>query len=88
MEICPAQAHRSLQSCVRQGFPPINTLGCIGIQLTVTGTQGTGVRTPIAAAVAAATAGFVIVLHIPKGPTFAVVASMIVAAGFPSANTI
>jgi hypothetical protein len=49
---------------------------------TVTGTQGTGVKTPCAAAVAAATWGLLGVVHIPKGITFVIATlSIIVAAG-------
>ena len=51
----------------------------------ITGMQGIGVRTPIAAAVAVATIGFVIVLHIPKGLIFSKGAkSHIVAKGKPA----
>jgi hypothetical protein len=38
----------------------------------VTGTQGIGVKTPSAAAVAAATVGFASDWHIPKGGMFAI----------------
>lgn len=51
----------------------------------ITGIQGIGVRTPIAAAVAVATLGFVIATHIPKGFIFSKGAkSFIVATGKPS----
>ncbi len=51
----------------------------------ITGMQGIGVRTPIAAAVAVATIGFVMVVHIPKGLIFSKGAkSFIVATGKPS----
>ena len=50
------------------GFPPTNTVGDRGAQgAAVTGTQGIGVKTPSAAAVAAATCGFAMEVHIPKG---------------------
>lgn len=50
------------------GFPPTNTVGDPGAQgAAVTGTQGIGVKTPSAAAVAAATCGFAMEVHIPKG---------------------
>lgn len=56
-----------------------------GIQEAVDGTHGAGVNTPRAAAVAAATAGFVAVVHIANGGMFVIgAASMIVATGFPS----
>jgi len=48
----------------------------------VTGMQGIGVKTPLAAAVAAATVGFARLEHIPKGMMFAMdILSIIVAAG-------
>jgi hypothetical protein len=51
----------------------------------ITGTQGIGVNTPPAAAVAVITVGFAGDLHIPKGGILAIGAkSIIVAAGFPS----
>jgi hypothetical protein len=51
----------------------------------VTGMQGIGVRTPSAAAVAAATVGFAREMHMPKGGMFTIGAqSMIVAAGVPA----
>jgi hypothetical protein len=75
----PPYAHISLQELLTAGFPHTRTVGQPGAQgMGVTGTQGAGVGVPIAAAVAAATAGFAGLLHIPK-----VVhrQSMIVAAG-------
>jgi hypothetical protein len=46
--------------------------------------QGIGVRTPIAAAVAAATVGFAGELHIPKGKIFTIgLLSIIFASGVP-----
>lgn len=48
----------------------------------VTGTQGCGVNTPIAAAVADATAGLAIEVHIPNGAIFTMgLLSIIVAMG-------
>jgi len=50
----------------------------------VTGMHGIGVSAPIAAAVAAATVGFAIELHVPNGITFTIGApSMMFAAGVP-----
>ena len=46
----------------------------------MTGMQGIGVRVPIAAAVAAATCGFDIDLHIPKGLMFTIGAKSIILA--------
>jgi hypothetical protein len=51
--------------------------------------QGCGVRTPKAAAVAAATVGFDTVVHMPQGEIEDIGAtSMIVAAGLPPAMTV
>jgi hypothetical protein len=56
--------------------------------VTVTGTHGIGVSTPRAAAVADATSGLLIVLHIPKVGIFSMgTKSMMVAAGKPVAIT-
>jgi hypothetical protein len=53
------------------------------------GMQGWGVSTPRAAAVAAATVGFVTVVHIPQGVTDAIgVTSRIVAAGMPAMSVV
>jgi len=67
------------------GILPINTVGAPGAQgAAVTGTQGIGVSTPKAAAVAAATVGFANDVQTPKGGMFTIGAkSMIVAAGVP-----
>jgi hypothetical protein len=52
------------------------------------GVQGIGVKTPKAAAVAAATAGFAILVHMAKGITFIKgTALVILAAGDPPAMT-
>ena len=68
---------------------PIKTVGEPGAHgAGVTGTHGMGVRTPRAAAVAAATVGFDGELHMPNGGMFTMGAlSMIVAAGGPPAST-
>ena len=51
----------------------MSTVGAPGTQgAGSTGTQGMGVKTPIAAAVAAATVGLEGVLHMPKGGTFSI----------------
>ena len=63
----------SLQVLLRAGMPPTSTVALPGTQVPAgTGTQGIGVRTPSAAAVAAATAGFAIDEHIPNGMTLAI----------------
>jgi hypothetical protein len=65
------------------GMLAINTLGAPGTQgAGVTGMHGMGVSTPNAVAVAAATAGFVGVMHIPNGMMFTIGTwSMMFAAG-------
>ncbi len=90
MLILPPKLHIRLPSCSRQGEPPISTIGLVGIQVPAqAGIQGMGVRTPIAAAVAAATCGFAIEMHIPKLVTFAIgIESFMVAAGFPPIMTL
>jgi hypothetical protein len=70
-------------------LPPDKTVTPEGIHAFVIGVQACGVSTPSAAAVAAATAGFESVLHIPKGGMFTVAApSSMVPTGLPSAMTI
>lgn len=60
-----------------------------GLQGIVTGTHGMGVSVPIAAAVAAATVGFVWDLHIPNGRMLVIGAqSMMLAAGMTEAVTV
>lgn len=69
--ITPPQLHINLESLVSAGLPPIKSVGLPGTQgETVTGMHGIGVSTPIAAAVADATIGLAILLHIPKGVIF------------------
>ena len=65
------------------GFPPTNTVGEPGAHgAEITGIHGIGVKTPIAADVAAATCGFAMDVHIPKGMMFVIgTLSMIHAAG-------
>jgi hypothetical protein len=59
-----------------------------GVQGVVTGTQGIGVSTPKAAAVAAATVGFARLVHMPNGAMFVIGAkSMMVAAGIFETDT-
>lgn len=68
----------------------IITVGEPGVHgAVVTGMQGWGVRTPCAAAVAAATCGLEGVVHIPNGITFVMgILSMMVAAGLLTVFTI
>jgi hypothetical protein len=79
----------SFDESVSAGILPISTVGDPGTQgAAVTGTQGMGVSTPRAAAVAAATVGFEGELHMPNGGIFTMGAlSMMVAAGGPPAIT-
>ena len=71
IEIVPAKAHIHLLELFKAGKFAIITVGAPGAQGPgVTGVQGIGVKTPNAAAVAAATAGFAGDLHIPKGIIF------------------
>lgn len=81
----PPQLHINFESFCSAGRPPINTVGEPGAQgAAVAGTQGIGVKTPSAAAVAAATIGFAGQLHMPNGMTLTMGAlSIIVAAGAP-----
>src|SRR5262245_60465123 len=67
-----------------------SAVGIPGIQGPgVTGTQGIGVKTPAAAAVAAATVGLAIELHMPKGGILTMGAwSMMLAAGVPSSKIV
>src|SRR5690554_4479095 len=67
----PAQLHISLELLFSAGILAICTVGEPGAHgAAVTGIQGIGVNTPKAAAVAAATIGLAIELHIPNGVTF------------------
>jgi hypothetical protein len=71
IEMTPPQVHMHLELLLRAGIFLRRTLGEPGAQgLDVTGTQGAGVGVPNAAAVAAATAGFVWVMHMVKGMIF------------------
>jgi len=74
-----------LELLLSAGKFPINTVGEPGTHgAVVTGTQGIGVNTPNAAAVALATVGLASELHIPKGRMLTIgLLSIIVAAGRP-----
>jgi hypothetical protein len=82
--------HISTDESSRVGNPPFITVAAPGVQgATVAGMQGMGVKTPKAAAVAAATMGFEGVIHTPKGMIFTSGAkSMMVAAGIPDVITV
>jgi len=79
-----------LLSLVRAGLPPAVMVGAPGTHgPVVAGTQGIGVRTPNAAAVADATVGFAGDLHTPNEGMLVIGAkSIVVAAGFLSIITI
>ena len=82
MLITPPQQHWHVEELFNAGRLPIITVGEPGFHGVVTGMQGIGVRTPRAAAVAAATIGLASDMHTPKGGIFTKGAkSMIVAAG-------
>jgi hypothetical protein len=89
MEMTPPQVHMHLELSLSAGILPISTVGQPGTQgATVTGTQGAGVGTPKAAAVAAATVGFDGVVHMANGGILATgLKSMMVAAITPPAMT-
>lgn len=81
----PPQAHMQVEVLFKAGMAPIMQVGEPGVQGAVTGMQGIGVRTPSAAAVAAATVGLAIDMHIANGGILTIGAqSMIVAAGAPA----
>ena len=68
----PAQIQDSFEVLFRAGELLIKTVGLPGTQgAGVTGIQGIGVKTPIAAEVALTTAGLTMDVHMPNGGTFA-----------------
>lgn len=70
------------------GDPPTRTREVEIHGAGVTGTQGMGVRTPSAAAVAEATTGFAMDRHMPKGTMFTIgLLSRMLPAGGPWAIT-
>ncbi len=87
--ISPFQAHMHFDAASSAGCPRTRWVGMPGLQGMVTGTHGMGVSVPIAAAVAAATVGFVWDLHIPNGRMLVIGAqSMMLAAGMTEAVTV
>lgn len=69
--ITPAQVHINVQLESSEGILPSSMVGAPGIQgEAVAGMQGMGVNTPSAAAVAAATVGLAMLMHMPKGMIF------------------
>src|SRR4051812_19014383 len=82
----PPQAHMSLQLESTPGIFAIWNVGAPGTHgAGITGIHGMGVSTPRAAAVAEATVGFAIELHMPNGGIFTIgLLSMMFAAGVPT----
>ena len=73
IEIEPPHAQVQVDVFVSAGTPPALTFMDPGVHgAAMTGTHGWGVRTPDAAAVAAATCGFDGVVHMPNGAMFAI----------------
>ncbi len=85
-EMFPPNAQMQVAPATSTGMPPAVICGAIGVHgATTTGTQGIGVSTPSAAAVAAATVGFASDWHMPNGTMFAPGAmSVMLASGRPS----
>jgi hypothetical protein len=83
--ITPAHMHISFEVESSAGMLPMSTVGAPGAHgATVAGTQGIGVSTPRAAAVAVITTGLLGEEHMPKGGMFTIgLLSMMVAAGVP-----
>src|SRR3954465_3795018 len=80
----PPQEHMHFEVLFSAGIPPSSTVGAPGAHGAVTGTHGMGVSTPRAAAVAEATVGLAMDMHMPKGGMFVIgILSMMFAAGAP-----
>lgn len=86
----PLQAHEQVDCEVRAVCSAMVTPSApLDHGLTTTGVHGAGVSAPMAAAVAAATAGFASVLQAPKGAMFTIGRkSATVAAGKSSASAL
>ncbi len=86
MLMTPAKAQKHCAPATTTGMPPTSVCGAIGVHgPAITGTQGIGVSTPSAAAVAAATVGLASDWHMPNGGMFApVTTSPMLATGRPS----
>ena len=89
IEIDPPKAQIAFDELFNAGLLPIITVGDPGTHGPGTfGIHGIGVNTPIAAAVADATDGLDIDIHIPNGAMLTIgLLSIIVAAGGPPALT-
>lgn len=85
----PAHEHIHFEELFKAGNLRNITVGEPGVQGVVTGTQGIGVSTPLAAAVAEATVGFANEEQVAKGGILVIGAkSIILAAGFFSPMTV
>ena len=84
----PPQLHMHLQPSCKAGLFATKVVIAPGTHgADVTGMQGIGVKTPIAAAVAEATVGLARLEHMPNGGMFFIgMLSMMVAAGAPASN--
>lgn len=85
----PAHMHMSVDVLSSVGMSASSTVGAPGTQgATVIGMHGIGVRTPMAAAVAAATIGFAGDMHTPNGMMFTIgILSMMLASGISLVKT-
>ncbi len=89
MEITPKYEQGHFDELFNAGAFLSVTVGEPGAHAVVTGTQGVGVSTPLAAVVAEAVAGFANDEHIPNVAMLVIgIASLILAAGFLSAVTV
>jgi len=81
--ITPPHMHISFEVLFKAGILAISTVGQPGAHgAVVAGIHGIGVKTPIAAAVADATIGLAMELHMPKGNMFTIgLLSIIFASG-------
>lgn len=88
IEMTPPYAQKHLLVKSKAGVPPIHTLTAPGVQGdAMFGTQGIGVSTPSAAAVAEATVGLASEEHIPKGKMFTIGRQSLIVASGVLANT-
>ncbi len=85
MLMTPPHMHMQVEVLFSAGMPPSMTVAEPGTHgAVVAGMQGIGVSTPSAAAVAEATVGLAIDMHMPKVRMFVIgIMSMILAAGVP-----
>jgi hypothetical protein len=84
----PPNAHWQVLPITSAGAPPMVVVGEPGTQGVRAGTQGIGVSTPRAAAVAAATVGLARLLHMPKVGMLTGVEHVTFAAGVASTMTL